>query len=280
MSRLVRIAQKEGAMNKARTKDEMLRHAVSEVYAEKPSISCEKLINIVRNKGQYFIIRNKLTKGAVANMLGNVRKGIDITANNYINAPKIDKKPLLSKFVENTVEIIKEENENMVKKKKKQRLNAKQGKIIHDNLLSIVKNNPTISYRPAGKLLRQVLQLQKFKDLVTDSSVSDYLVKIHRELAAPVTTSIVEKPPEPASSTMTSSEQIIDSIVWMGNELKRLQAIQKEHDAKVEEFTGIQNELLNRIELLKADCAKLRGEAEKANNRYVELQNSIGHQGS
>jgi hypothetical protein len=265
-------------MNKARTKDEMLRQAVSEVYAEKPSISCEKLINIVRSKGQYFIIKNKLTKGAVANMLGNLRKGIDITAKNYVNMPKVDKKPLLSKFVENTVEIIKEENIAMAKKKK-QRLNHVQGNLVYESLLSIVKNNPTISYRQAGKLLRQVPKLQKFKELVTDDSTSSFLVKVHKELAAPITTSIVEKKEPIASTTTYSSEQIIDSIVWMGNELKRLQEIQKGHDAKVDELTGIQTELLSRIEVLKAECTKLRDDAAKANQRSVDLQNIMGKSG-
>jgi hypothetical protein len=65
----------------------------------------------------------------------------------------------------------------------------------------------------------------------------------------------------------------------MGNELKRLQEIQKGHDAKVDELTGIQTELLSRIEVLKAECTKLRDDAAKANQRSVDLQNIMGKSG-
>jgi len=273
-------------MNKARTRDEMLRKAVSEVYAENPSISCEKLIKAIRNKSSYFTIKNKLTKGAVSNMLGNLRKGIDINGNSYINTPP-DKpqgtNAILSHLVATTIpisEILKEGENIIMTTKSKKRLNSAQGRIVHQCLISIVKANPTISHRKAAALLKKVPQIQGFKELITDGSTSGYLVKVHKELEPPVTTSHAEPVKETSAPTTTySSEQIIDSIVWMGNELKRLQEIQKGHDAKIEEFDGIQKELLSRIEVLKADCEKLRSAAAKANERSIDLQNSIGKSG-
>jgi hypothetical protein len=266
-------------MNKARTKDEILRKAVSEIYAENPSISYEKLIKAMRNKSSYFIVKNKLTKGAVANMLGNLRKGIDITAKNYINMPvKTDTSTILSKLTANTIEneVIKEEVDT-VNGKRKSILNHAQGKIVYQCLISIVKNDPTVSSRRAASLLKKVPQIEGFKDMITIGSTSAYLVKVHKELTPPVTVSHIEPVKETVAPVNTyTSEQIVDSIVWMGVELKRLQEIQKGHDAKIEEFEGIQKELLSRIEVLKGECEKLRSDAAKANIRSVELQNNFG----